>query len=457
MNTASLTVAVEGAPSEPTRLTWGQTAILHAMRWMGEEQHYFNHPCTVTFPEAVPIAQVAEALRRLVSEAQVMRTLFTDGPEGPRQTVQGGGEMRFNLVQTGRRAVDDICLRVESELKPLPFGDDDWPVRGTIVCSGDEALALVWVFKHHAVDGSARDLITSRFLQLVEDPATSETWDAVQPVEQAAYERSSEARSLSRTACRYWSSVLQRAPKTQFQRRNPPAGRRFVRYGLSSAALSSAATAISARLNVSASSVLLATATAALASLTARNEPVFQLIVGNRNGDRHSKVATAMAQNGIMAVSVAGLDFDQLVRRCARTSLLGYRSGFHDPDDLSALREQREREHGKADVSAYFNDARRRPDWPEAETAVSRQQLQSLREETEIFPVGEWDRQDAAVFIHTTFHPRNGELYLMADTSCIDRSAIPTMLRAMEDVLVSSAFSPLSADQMSAVFPPVFP
>jgi hypothetical protein len=427
-------------------LTWGQRDMWKAIRWLGDEAHYFNVPCVVPVPHECDLNRVLRALGGLVERHEALRTRYRCGPgEEPRQIVVQSGTFVVDVYQTGRPVAEETTAAVLERLAATSFdADSELSLRAAVVADAGTPLVVVLVLNHQSVDAWSVDILTGDLTRLfAADPGAAGSGRAGwQPLDQARYENSDHGVRRGKAALDYWQRTLLATPRSMF---DLPRGRteasRYVRLGMESAAVAVAAEQLATRFGVSRSAVLLAGSAALLGLVTGHEDVTMQLIVANRLDERRRGLVSVLALNGLFAVDLRNATFVDVVQRAYHASLVAYRYGWYDPFCLDRRLADIELERGVSiDHSAFFNDARMDDRWQSLPSVAGEKDLLALAEKTAVSFVGSWPRQDSTFFVHTTYHPDACLLYLMADTAVLPTDTIAATLRGIERVLVRAAY-----------------
>ncbi|GAA2667146.1 hypothetical protein GCM10010412_044500 [Nonomuraea recticatena] len=416
---------VAGAP-----LTWGQQSIWHSTRWLEDGDPYFNLPWVLPVHGRRDLKTVLSALGALLDRHESLRTTWEDTPRGPVQQVKGHGELRVEVVEAAEVKPRQAAATVAAELAATGFDyARELPLRCSVVCdSAGRPGALAFALTHFAVDGWALDLLAAEWRALLTGrPLPAPLWH---PLDQAAFEQGEGAARGARSL-RYWREAMDRAPATLFgERKQEPERPRFVKVGMESAALAAAAEILAARWAVSTTSVLVAATAVLLGEMTGQRDIALQFIVGNRHDPRMRAMVGTAVQDGLFVLAIPDGHVADAARAAHASAMAAYRHAHYDPAEQRALRD----EPGRPDLSAYFNDVRSFPGWPNR----PRGHPAELTGRTRTFHAGAWDEVDASFFLSTGPATDTCQLYLLTDTARLSRAAAEAMLRAIETLLVTS-------------------
>ncbi|WP_093409000.1 condensation domain-containing protein [Micromonospora sediminimaris] len=434
--TASMTVPFAGTRTAEAALSWGQESIWRTVRWLDEDDPYFNIPYVLPIVGGPDLDRVGAALRRLVERHEALRTTIADTPDGARQTVVAAGELCVDVHEAGD---DDaqVAQRVAADLAARAFRyAEELPFRCAVVRRDGVATQLALALSHLAVDAWSIRVLTDDWAALVAgaDPGDVPT----QPLDRVAFERDGAGAGRGAESVEYWARTLAQAPRTLFDfPPREPETLRFVRVGMESPALAVAATELAHRWGVSTASVLTVACGVLLGVHTGHDRVALQLIVANRHDRRFRTMVGPAAQDGLLLLDLDAGSFAETVRRGHMQAMAAYRYGHYDPAAVRQLREQAGLVRGAPmDLSAYFNDIRASGVWPRLPAAPDG--LRGLSSRTRTFVVGSHAKVDAKAFFATGAAPDTGQLYLLADTAYLARETAFALLRAVEEILVTA-------------------
>ncbi|WP_181442358.1 condensation domain-containing protein, partial [Streptomyces tateyamensis] len=302
-------------------------------------------------PPGTTVAAALDALRALAERHPALRTVFP-GDHFTEQVELAEGEFTVAVV-------------------PVPDGDDpdrlgeelgrkgraqafepatDFPLRLTLLTSGDRPVRLVVVVSHAQLDGSATALLFRDWLLLAAGRPLPES-DSPSPRELAAQERSTAGQRRARGALRRWERILREDPVTVFaDDRVEPSD------GLLPALLVRSATAGQAleravrRTGASPSTLLLAAYAALVAHLADQRTLVVATLSANRNRAVLAGHVGTLAQDALLSVRVPLDDpaagFDALLRHAQAAALAGYWHATFDAQQLWGLIDRVAHERG---------------------------------------------------------------------------------------------------------------
>jgi hypothetical protein len=394
------------------------------------------------------VEDAADELAFIMSRNQSMRTrLEVRGDEPVKQIVYDSGEIYLHIIDT---ADGDDPLQVAKDLQTTWKEHDlvydyanDWPVRMAIIRHHGKAAYRVRAVSHIVTDGygalamyhdiRARDPLTGSPC----GPITS-----MEPLEQAAWQAGPAGRRCSRMSEQFWERVLRVIPARRF---DEPAGQAGSRYGLltfDSRAAYLAVQAIAARTGVATSPVLLAAVAAGMARATGINPVVPRLYVSNRFRPRLASTVSPIAQTCPCVVDVAGVTFDEAVKRVYYASLAAYKHAYFEPPRIRELIAAASEERGEQiDLSFIYNDIRINTPREAASSPPAPRDIQAALPLTTI---GWQDRPDLEGLCSIEFgdSPDTIKALMAIDTQYIGREQAEGSFREMEAVTVAASCDP---------------
>ncbi|WP_434740509.1 AMP-binding protein [Micromonospora sp. SH-82] len=438
-----------GATAVSAPLTWGQTAMYQPMRWFGEASRDFNIRRVVWLTAPVPVERVTGAWSELVARHQVLRTVISDGVDGPRQTSYADGAYTPLLRDTTAAALPEEAAAVAAELAADAFRlDREWPLRLALLRVDGLVEAVALAASHVSLDGWSLELLSAQLRTLVEGDRTLPPpgW---QPVDQAAYESSPAGQRRGRRSLAYWRERLPAVPHRIFDGPEHDGGPLpVVTWRMESTAVAVAAAVLARRTRASSSTVVLTAALLVQAALTGRDRAVVKLIAGNRNTPRQRELATGIAQNALLVFDVGDGDVEDAVRRCYRDSTESY---FHATYPPEALDELIAAEGTHADLSVYFNDSRMGRDFDPPTGEPDRATLTDLAARTTVRQVAAVARHDMTFFLSMPHLVGGGALHLLADTRRVPADTCLRSLRGVETLLCEAALRPVPLTDVAAL------
>ncbi|MFD7985706.1 condensation domain-containing protein [Kitasatospora indigofera] len=438
-------------PPVTAAMTWGQVAIWDVLRWLPPEDTSTNLVLAVPAPSGTAVGRAATAVRRLVERHDSLRTLFSEGPRGPLQTVLPGGTLPVRLHPAGAAGPRDTAEEVGRQLRSTPFAAAEPPVRAAVVTDGPDAAVVVLCLSHLAIDGWSLSILRADLAQLLTDPGGLAP-RAQQPLERAGYEASEPARRSEQRALLFWERALRELPAAMLEdlRDGGPSDRQWSR--LSSPALALAAAEHARRARLSPSVVLQAGTLLLLALYTGEPSAALRTIVATRFRPENQALVGAFNQNALVRAELREETFDAFLRRVGSAAATGYRHTEYEPRALEELIERIGTERGlRTGGFCFFNDVRfgsgQRP--LGAPAAGSAEALAGALDRTELSdPEWDFDQKGAKffLFLQELEAPAGPDSARSVITLCADRRFLAgrgsaVFLRDLEWLLAGTAYA----------------
>jgi hypothetical protein len=276
------------------------------------------------------------------------------------------------------------------------------------------------------------------------DPATPPPVTAMQPLDQARWQRSPDGKRHNQTALRYWERLLDAVPEVRSPGMRPAVRGDRHRHGrLDSPATHLAIRALAARHDgLDSSAVLLGLIAVALGRLTGASPVAVRPIVSNRFRPRLGTTVSPINQAGLCVLDVAGLTVSQVIQRASVASLAAYRWAYVDPVARDRLIKAVSTRRGATlDLSCYLNDRRTRvrerpgglaPALPQVVAATPRSTFRWLTD----VPTRE------RFFIHVENEPNTLAIVLSADTGYLSPADIEAYLWSIEQLAIATLADP---------------
>lgn len=361
-----ISVRFTGERAATGPLTFGQRNTLD---WVAREDDEFSAVIAwiFTLPPDVTLADIAAAFEVLLGRHEALRTRYA----ADSQTVLAEGVLPIELCP-GASA--------ESLIDHLRAAGVDFrsglPLRVAVAVDGSLPTAVVAVYSHVAVDFGSVALIGTQFTELAASPAARTVGStAHQPLDQALAEQSPRGGKAADAALRYWETHLRTAPQSLYPVPPPVSPRAEHRMCvLTSAAAGAALGRISERTRSSRQVVTLAAVCAVLSWRTGMPRCVFAAVSGNRFRLRLRQYVGSLAQDGLLALDVDTVRFDELVTRAAKATLAANTNSMFDATKLWRIIDQVCHERGTSftrdftlnDLSSHFDAAIELPPAPAA-------------------------------------------------------------------------------------------
>lgn len=349
---AQIMVDFVGDGAGSGELSWGQSENWHRMV---QERIWAPVGGVIPVPPGTTVDDVADALRYLMGRHQALRTRIRLEDDGhPVQVVFGAGEISFTVVD----AADDadpaaVAESVAQEYRDTPMDfTAEWPLRMTGIRHNGVLTHTVTLVSHLATDAAGIVVMMGEIAARTSIPV-----DGLPPLAQAAWQRSPAGRRHNEAALRYWEGILRTIEPRRFDPPHDEQSPRYWRGELTSPALLPAVNSIAETSGLGPSTIFLALFAVALADTTGINPVVVRPIVGNRFRPGLAGVVCTVAQAGVCVLDVAGVPFDEALRRVRRSVINAFKFAYFDHEQMVALRDRVEEERGTVvDIRCFFND-----------------------------------------------------------------------------------------------------
>jgi len=434
----TILVPFQGDGGGVDALSWGQCEIWRPMIAVGSS---FPLGATYPAPPGTTVASVADMLRFVVGRHQSLRTrIVTDADGTPRQHVATSGSVPLEVVHVdGDEPAAAEAARLLHRFTHTNFDyPREWPVRMAVVLGNGTAAHVVAGYSHVASDMHGLDA-------LVADALAGGTGAiGTQPLAQARQQRTAAAHRENAMALRHAAKVLRTIPTRRFHESTDPRQPRWWQIGYHSPACHLAVRAIAARTNVPSTPVLLAGFAVALHRVTGTAVTATKLLVHNRFRPGFATSVSPLAQSNVAAIDVTDSTFDQVVGAAWRAITQAARYSYFDPTQMAELVAQIGQERGAdSHVDVTFNDRRRtRPATRPSDTLPTAAELAAARESATIRWEPPLDTYDHTAYFYVNDVPDTVDYELCADTHRLSPADMETLVRSVEDVLVTAALDP---------------
>jgi hypothetical protein len=439
---SKLTVEFAGEGSGVETLSWGQQAVWRSIEVRGEPIILRGvYPA----PDGKTVNDLAADLGRLVSRHQSLRTVFRPGGDDQlEQVVMSSGETALEVVEAGDA---DPRETAEKLADGYEWDDRDYahelPLRVGVVCVRGVPAYEVMGMCHMSVDGFGTNVIEKE-LGLRGPEAAAQALGPVTempPLEQAAWQIAQPGLRQNAAAERYWDRVLRLMPEHWFPVPAEVPSQRYGETRLSSPAAYLASRVVAARLETDTRPVVVAAFAVALARVSGVNPVVPRLFVNNRFRPRFADTVSAIAQTCLCTVDVAGVTFDEVVRRSIRAVVATYKNAYFKPVKIrEVLARVGDEIGGTPDVGFLLNDRR--------ETQAVTGPVASPREISAALPQSTLRqvRKDGGALdqCHINVLEPAGSLDLIGyfDTGYMAWDTMTVVLRTVEEILVAAGIDP---------------
>jgi len=437
-----------GAGTAP--LTWGQKTILQDMRETGWTH---NSSGAHNLPNGTAVEDVADRLRGLMNRHPALRTRLATGADGESyQVVFASGEIDLVVVDVADDVEPADAAKYTDQmwydwlLVPIdPY--HQWSLRMAVV-RHRAARYLVLTFGHIVADGTALTLLMADLG--IGRPLSGRTGsgagptDALQALDLARREQTSQARRVSDRAMQYWESQLRPIPPLTFGEPRYPGrlGKRYWHGRFHSPAAYLAVLAIANRTRTDTARVLLAVIAIAIGRATGVDPFTAKVIVSNRFRPGFAQAIASLSQNSVLTLDLANTTVDEVVAQARRASMVAGLNAYYDPDQLDELMARLDNERGyPARVSCRINDRRLTARQDVArDTAVTMAQIQEKLPETWLSWDGDLEHLPEQAFITVEDHPETIHLQVIFDMASLTEEHVEALLRGVEEVAIEAAF-----------------
>jgi hypothetical protein len=437
-----MVVDFAGEGSGVAELSWGQLELLGAMQ---RQRTWMPLPDKQPLPAGTTLEDVAEWLRYLMNRHQVLRTRLRFPADGqPCQVLHASGEIAVDVVEAGDEDPVDVAQRMIDQYERHDFDlARDWPIFLAVILKDTVPAYRVITVCHIVWDAfGALEMLAELRDHEAGGTASSRQITAMQPLEQARWQRSPAGQRHNDAVLRHWTQVLRQMPARRFA---APVDRGEPRHWwmeFVSPATHLAVQAIRGRTGAGSAQVILTLFLVALARVTGVNPSVTRIAVNNRFRPRLADSVSVIIQYGLCMVDVAGVRFDEALERVSRRVIATFKNAYFDPTQMTELVETIGRERGEElDIHCYYNDRRlteeQKPVADPPTAAEIRAALSATR-----FDHVPLSRRSERLFAAIEDAPGTFRMTLEADTWHLPRETMLVCAQAMEQTAVAAALDP---------------
>ncbi|GAA3093657.1 condensation domain-containing protein [Streptosporangium carneum] len=331
--------------------TVGQVNMVRCV--LGDPPEHMNYSVVLNLPPGTTLDGVAEAVGRLISRHESLRTTFHDGF----QHVEAEGELLVGVYESEGSA--DLADQVAARLQAVRFDlAEGIPLRTAVIVSDGVPERVVLVTTHSTVDAGGLAVLRAELNALLLGRTLSAV-TAPQPLDVAESERSPASLKRAEGALRYWESHLARIPFSTFTVPVDDGDEDWLlpRLRVRSAAAARALGPITARTGASRSVALLA-AFATLVGVRAGQRTIgVSAISANRFRPDMREYVGPLAQDALVPVALDEPTFDGVLRHTRAAALTAYQNSRFDSEALTRLLESAQRSRGMHFArDVVFND-----------------------------------------------------------------------------------------------------
>ncbi len=439
--TSTVMVPFEGQGGGVADLSWGQAEMWRAI---ADQQSWMPLGGPAELPPAKDIEDIIAAMRWMLGRHRSLRTRLRFDPDGGvRQEVADHGDVPLHVVDVP----DDgdparVAADVDAGFRRADLDyEHEWPLRMAVVRQRGVITHLVGEFCHLALDIQGMAALfrsgLSTLLLTETDAAALPVTDALDPLDQVAWQRGPAGRRHNQAVQRYWTRQLARVPAGRFGASDDERRPRHWQATLRSPSAYRAMWSITARTAMDSSTVLLAAAAMAMTRATGRDPAVFQIAVGNRFRPGLADSVSSIGQSCVCVIDVADAPFDEVLARAARRARNAYLNAYFDREQMEALITEIGRARGeRIDLTCFFNDRRA----PDNRTPNRPAPAHEPPAETTVTWGPHSDTPFAPLFVHINDTAQAVvELLLQADTRHFPPAHMRTFLSDFEATLLTAA------------------
>jgi hypothetical protein len=346
-----IVIDFEGEGAGEGEFTWGQREWWTAML---QEDYWWPLGGIVDVSDGRSLDDLVDELRYRLCRYPALRTHVVSAANGrPRQIVSAAGSFALEVVEAGGYDPLGIAESLHERYTTTALDHaKEWPMRMGVVCRAGRPTHVVVLVGHIVIDAAGVGLLVAQTEARMGTPPRG-----LSALEQAAWQASPAGQRQNATALRYWEGVLRGLPPHRFRNPDGACSPRFWHGEFDSAYLSRAVQRISQRTGVEAPMVFLALFAVALHEVHGVNPVVVRPMVDNRFRPGLADSVCTVAQSAVCLLDVAGIPFDEVLRRTTRSALTAYKHAYVDPWDVEALIERVGAERGlELDTACFLNN-----------------------------------------------------------------------------------------------------
>lgn len=436
-----VSVPFAGDGSGEADLTWGQIGLWQSIEASGMSK---TVPYVAELPPGTEVGELADVLRFMMGRHQALRTRLRFGADGrPRQVCATSGEVPLEIVDAGEAdSPDDVAEAVSERYQEKPFAHEtEWPVRMAVIRKGGALTHQVLVILHTSIDAYGLSALAADIAARDREtgPAAAPV-SAVQPLEQAARQRSAAGQRHNAASLQYLERVLRSVSASRFgePRYGGEQTIRMIRYRSPAALL--ATRAVAARNAINTSPVLLASFAVGLARFTGVSPVLAMVMVSNRFRPGFADSVSALIQISPYVIDVAGITMDEAVGRASQSAMNAYKNAYYNPYEQDEVIERVERERGEEiDLSCFYNDRRQQDRGPSDVPIATADQIRAALGSSTI----NWDPEISMprrkVYFNVDDPPGAIEFLMSVDTRYFSPDDMSTIVRNVEAAAVEAA------------------
>ncbi|MEO3930178.1 condensation domain-containing protein [Micromonosporaceae bacterium B7E4] len=338
-----IAIRFSGLPTRTGPLTRGQANLLRVL--LSGTPVCLD--AVVPVPAGTTVADVAEALRALLSRHESLRTTYRVG-EPPTQVVEESGELVLKVVDVAPPTTPHLVEQVRRIHWDNPFTDpaSELPLRVAALRLDGLITHVFLAISHVAADLAAVVIVGADLEKLLVGEELAPA--GAQPLDFLAVENGVAMQNRLRTSLRYWEDQLSTTTHSLFPQRWPEEdGRLHPALLLRSQAAADALDRASRRIGVSRSAVALTAVVVLIAHYTGQPVCPVTMPTDNRFLPRTRDYVGQLGSDCFMPVDLRQLEtFDAAARTVRRESIRSYWYGWFDSGDVWPLYETVATERG---------------------------------------------------------------------------------------------------------------
>lgn len=332
--------------TESAPLSYGQLSVWRDVRDLDASRRHEANTRSIWAlggqPGAVTTTEVERALLALGQRHESLRTVYDlSDPYAPTQRVSPTCEVETGVTEYVLGDSPEADEFVD-QLAARPFDlavEPSWRFR--IVTQAGRPYAAV-VIKHHiTADGWSDDALRREFRALLRSGAApGSPPNPPTPRELAAWQRNGAGAARAAALRAHWEQIFGLSAAQLPLGEDDAGADAAFQCAARSRSAHAAAMRLAQRLSVPLSSVVLAAFVRSVARRAGDGTLVAQLMSSNRFVPPWSSVISSMNQWTAAALGAPGGDFESFVRHLHSRSLLAYRHGMYDVDEIDVLRDK---------------------------------------------------------------------------------------------------------------------
>jgi hypothetical protein len=376
---------------------------------------------------------------------------MTDDPYRPKQVCSTDGEVVLEVVDVTDEdpAVVADTLRIAYEERKFDY-EHEWPVRMAAIVADGVVTHVVAVYLHLAIDASALEVLVgelaTRDLAAVPTPVT-----AMQPLEQAAQQRTTSARRTCDASLRHLERVLRTVSPSRFGPPKYGAAMAFRVLRYCSPATAAAIQVVATREGTNTSSVLLACFAVGLARFTGNSPVLAMLLVSNRFRPGFADTVSPVVQLSPYMIDVADATLSEAINRATASVFNTYKTAYYDPFLQDEVLDRVNAERGEeVDCSCFYNDRRMTDRGPQPGPLPTPDEIRAALPRARYEWVYEPDIPQRKLYVNVGEADGAIEFVMSADTRYFSEQDMVDVLRDMEAVAVEAALDPSASTGVTA-------